>query len=121
MSGGILNAEAFVDIEGFDIGLDEIIMDIDAHEVKAVAATVRDKAQATSAFIDRSGKLRDSITMRKSKFEDGGYIVVAKDPKAHLIEWGHVKILWGKITGERVPAKSFMRKALEETVSELGG
>jgi len=116
----MLNAEVIVNIEGFDTEVDEIINNIDSKDILPIATSVRDKARNTSAFIDRKGKLRKSIGMRKSKFEDGGYIVFAKDPKAHLVEYGHVKFIAGKPTGERVPAHSFLRKALEETIGEIG-
>jgi len=93
--------------------------------LRDIAITVRDDAQKTAAFIDRTGNLRKSIGMRKSKFERGGYIVKATGRNrisgatrargfhAHLVEFGHVKVLWGRRTGERVPPHPFMRPALE--------
>lgn len=94
--------------------------------LKDIAVHVRDEAKRTSAFADKTGNLRKSIGMRKSKFIDGGYIVKASGRNrlegaegargfhAWLVEFGHVKVLWGKRTGGRVPPRPFMRPALEK-------
>ena len=92
-----------------------------------VAKQVFQEAKRTSAFVDRTGNLRKSIRKRKSKFPDGGYIVIAtgrnrgreKGFHAHLVEFGHVKVLWGRRTNERVPPYPFMRPALEKARSYL--
>lgn len=70
-----------------------------------VAQEVLTKAKNTTDFKDNTGNLRQSIKMFKSKFEKGGYVVMADAPHAHLIEFGH---------GGRSPAgpKPFMRNAL---------
>ena len=92
--------------------------------LKSVATEVRDNAKATADFIDRTGNLRRSIGMRKSKYVNGGYIVKAsgrnrmegaegaKGFHAWLVEFGHIKVLWGKRTGGRVGPRPFMRNAL---------
>lgn len=93
--------------------------EIDAF-IKDVAGRVRDSAKQTAAFIDKTGNLRRSIGMRKSKFIDGGYIVKAtgrnrsddKGYHAGLVEFGHAKVLWGRRTNGRVPPHPFMRPAL---------
>ncbi|MBM9615306.1 hypothetical protein JWJ90_13560 [Desulfobulbus rhabdoformis] len=90
-----------------------------------VADVIRDDAKATSAFIDRTHNLRKSIGKRRSKFINGGYIVKATGRNrgtgatrargfhAFLVEFGHVKVLWGKRTSEHVPPHPFMRPAVE--------
>jgi hypothetical protein len=97
--------------------------------LKDVAKFVRDEAKRTSAFADKTGNLRKSIGMRKSKFVDGGYIVKASGRNrtegadgargfhAYLVEFGHVKVLWGKRTGGRVKPYPFMRPALDRGIS----
>ena len=99
------------DIEGLDAQFEEVVQAIEAN-LEEVAATVRDAAKTTSAFTDRSGALRRSIGMRKSRKTQGAYTVYATAPHASLIEYGHVKILWGHPTGGRVAARPFMRQAL---------
>ena len=54
-----------------------------------VAAKVFNRAKTTSDFADQTGNLRKSIKMHDSKYEQGGHIVVATAPHAHLIEYGH--------------------------------
>lgn len=70
-----------------------------------VAQEVFAKVKNTNEFKDKTGNLRRSIKMFKSKFENGGYVIMADAPHAHLIEFGH---------GGRSPAgpKPFMRNAL---------
>lgn len=97
--------------------------------LKDVAKFVRDEAKRTSAFVDKTGNLRKSIGMRRSKFIDGGYIVKASGRNrmegadgargfhAYLVEFGHVKVLWGKRTGGRVKPRPFMRPALDKGMS----
>lgn len=99
--------------------------------LRKIATFVRDDAKTSAktiekGFDDLTGNLRRSIGMRKSKFIRGGYIVKAsgrnraegatgaKGFHAHLIEFGHVKVLWGKRTSERVRPHPFMRPALEK-------
>jgi len=87
-----------------------------------IASYIRDDAKTASSFIDRTGNLRKSIRKRKSKFIRGGYVVSAtgknnsedKGYHAHLVEFGHEKVLWGKRTNERVPPHPFMRPAKDK-------
>lgn len=122
-----LNITSKVSISDLDAGLDaqlaEVMDAVDAN-LEEVAKVVRDDAKHTAGFIDKTGNLRKSIGMRKSKFPEGGYIVKAsgrnrdtdsegaKGFHAHLVEFGHVMVAWGKRTGKRVPAHPFMRPAL---------
>ena len=110
-------------IEGFDGQLAEIIRAVDAN-LNEVADIVHREAKASAGFADKTGNLRASIRKRKSKFENGGYIVQAsgkgkdKGYHAHLVEFGHVQIPPGNLPGRRVPAHPFMRPALEVGLSK---
>jgi HK97 gp10 family phage protein len=56
---------------------------------RETAEKVGARAKASTEFSDKTGKLRSSIKVFKSKFPDGGYIVHASSPHAHLVEYGH--------------------------------
>jgi len=86
--------------------------------VEKIATFIRDDAKATTAFTDKTGKLRKSIRIRKSKFEDGGYIVQSKAPHAHLVELGHDLIKNGKKIG-RVKEHPFLRPAKEKAIKQV--
>lgn len=65
---------------------------------------------AKSSVNSVTGNLKRSIKARKSKFEDGGYIVIARAPHAHLVEYGH--------GGPRpAPAHPFLRPALDKNIN----
>ena len=100
------------DLEGWDAQLDEVMEAIDAN-LNEVAKVVLTAAKTTSAFSDKTGLLRSKISKKKSKFENGGYIIEAKAPHAHLVEYGHMLVFFGRVTGKRVPAHPFMRPAKE--------
>ena len=102
-------------IEGLDLQFADVMKAIDQN-LEETADIVEREAQTTAAFQDKTGKLRKAIKKKKSKFADGGWIVVARAPHAHLVEYGHVKILWGRPTAERVPPHPFLRPALEKGV-----
>jgi HK97 gp10 family phage protein len=56
-----------------------------------------------------TGALRKSIKAKKSKFEDGGAIVIATAPHAKLVEFGH--------GGQNpAPPHPFLRKALDKNI-----
>jgi len=98
-----------------DINLAELENWVDAN-CETVAHEVAADAEHSAAFADQSGMLRDSIVARKSKFKDGGWIVLSDVPHAHLVEFGHVKVLWGRRTNEKVPPHPFMRPALDRAI-----
>lgn len=102
-------------LDGFQDALEEIRRVVDQN-LDQVARLVETEAKASAAFADKTGKLRRSIRKRKSRFEDGGYIVAARAPHAHLIEFGHVMIAWGRPTGRRVPPHPFLRPAVERGI-----
>ena len=87
-----------------------------------VAAQVYEKAKATTAFRDKTGKLRRSIWIYRSKYENGGYVIYVKAPHSHLVEFGHAVVTKdGKVLEHRVPGKFFLRKArtsVRRTVDE---
>lgn len=97
----------------------------------AVAAQVYEKAKASTAFRDKTGKLRRSIWIYRSKYENGGYVVYVKAPHSHLVEFGHKQIAKDKVTRlmvtkdgevlEHVPGTHFLHKArnaVRRTVDE---
>jgi len=108
-------------MDGFDAQLSEVLEAIDQN-LNEVANFVLAEAKASTGFSDKTGNLRASIKKRKSRFEDGGYIVFARGAKdakgyhAHNVEFGHVMIAWGKVTGKRVPAHPFLRPAKEKGI-----
>jgi len=111
-------------MDALDIQIKELNAAIDANLLK-VANYARDEAKFRHDYVNRTGNLEVSTRRRKSKFEYGGYIVIAsgshrsktlKGFHAHLVEFGHVKFLWGKPTNERVEPKPFMRPAKEKSV-----
>lgn len=111
-------------IKGVEETLAEIAKAIDSN-LEDTALYVLNEAQTTTDFIDRTGNLRRSIRMKKSKFLNGGYIVIASGRHgsksrrgfhAHLVEFGHVEVLWGRPTGRRVAPKPFLRPALEKGI-----
>jgi len=117
-----ISAKTRVNLDGFDIAFDQIRKVIDKN-CEEVANLVLNEAKTTAAFIDRSGTLRRSIKMYKASALGNGYIIEARGKKgdgswyqAASIEYGHVKMLWGHPTGERVSARPFMRPAAEKGI-----
>ena len=107
-------------IEGLDAQYEEVVQAIEEN-LDEVATFVESEAQNASVFKDKNGDLRRSIRKRKSKFKNGGFIIIAggsKAPHAHLVEYGHVMLnKFGEPTKlGRVPAKSFMRTAAEKGI-----
>ena len=58
-----------------------------------------------------TGNLKKSIRKKKSRINRGEVIAGAMAPHAHLLEYGHLKVLWGNRTGEHVPGTHFVGKA----------
>ena len=100
-----INAKHFLDqLEDY---LDE--------NAKKIATDIRIDAKATADFIDRTGKLRRSIKVKKSKFDDGGYIVKAGG-KGAMQAW---LIEHGRSPGDGYPgskAKPFLKPALDRNI-----
>lgn len=98
-----------------DIPIEEIRAGVRAEidsDLGGIAAQVFEKAKASTAFRDKTGRLRQSIWIYRSKYEDGGYVIYVKAPHSHLVEFGHAVVTKdGKVLEHRVPGKHFLRKA----------
>jgi len=111
-------------IEGLDAQLEDVIAAIDDN-LNVVATAVYTAAKTTTLFKDKTGHLRISIRKRKSRYENGGYIIMAsggtrvEGNHAYLVEYGHVMLnKFGSQTKlDRVPAHPFLRKATEYGIS----
>ena len=114
---------AFEEGDGFGPQVQKV-MDAINNDLHDVAKRVHKEAKTTAAFVDKTGRLRRSIRLKKSKFPDGGYIVVAtgknKDGSgnhARLVEYGHLEYVNGVATGRRVAPRPFLRTALENGIN----
>ena len=112
----------------------DVVVDIPIEDIRAgvraeidsdlggIAAQVFEKAKSSMAFRDKTGRLRQSIWIYRSKYKDGGYVVYVKAPHSHLVEFGHAVVTKdGKVLEHRVPGKFFLRKArnaVRRTVDE---
>lgn len=93
---------------------------------KKIATDARGKIHS------ETGNLRKGVRAKKSRYEDGGWIVRSVAPHSMLVEYGGVnirrpltkKVMKGKdgtFYGKAVapmPAKPFLRPALEENINE---
>ena len=113
---------AFEESEGFGPQINEVIRAVEAN-LAVTAEIVYQDAKKTLAFKDKTGNLRKSIRLKKSKFKDGGFIVEArgknKDKGYHawLVEYGHLEYAFSYATGRRVPPHPYMRPASEKGVT----
>jgi hypothetical protein len=121
----MIKVKVSTNLDVFDAAIGEI-MDAVSQNLEEVAETVYQSAKTTVAFRDKSGRLRRSIALKKSKYEDG-YIVQARGTNkegggyhAHLIEYGHGLIAWGHPSKKTkfVAARPFMRPAKEEGIKK---
>ena len=107
-------------LEGFnEVTITRMLLpDIDT-ELEAVAGEVAEEARASTLFKDSKktkNKLRRSISVRKSKYEFGGWLVMARAPHAHLIEFGHLMVSHnGKVLGH-VAARPFLHTARDRVM-----
>ena len=88
-------------------------------EDKALQAAVQpifNEAKQTTAFIDRSENLRDSLKIskpksaRRYKYKYKYIQVLTKSPHAHLVEFGH--------SGDYAPPHPFLAPAFEHHEAE---
>lgn len=92
--------------------------------VPEIAAAVRDEAKASTEFKDKTGKLRKSIkdrhiTAEKATSSNDEWIVQARAPHAHLVEFGHAQVTKeGKTTGF-TPGHPFLEPSLEKVMSHI--
>jgi len=106
----------------------------------ALASEIKARAKGSTAFRDykntereniysrkhhKSGTmLRQSIKHKRSKFPDGGAIVYASAPHAHLVEFGHALVegrkfmpTYGQVIG-RVREHSYLRSEREAVMGQ---
>ncbi|WP_417292319.1 HK97 gp10 family phage protein [Desulfovibrio porci] len=110
-------------LEGFDD--DELTTFVRAHvepELEDIANRIAVEAIASTEFEDSpktKNKLRKSIRAKASRFKDGGWIVLARAPHAHLVEYGHAMVTHDGRTVGHVTAHPFMRKARNKVLLEV--
>ncbi len=102
-----------VALADLDAALDEILVAVDA-DLSGIADYVEAEAKTTARFADKTGNLRKTIKKRKSKFPEGGYVVVATAPHAHLVEFGHAMWVKGVYVKDHVKPRKFLRTAKEK-------
>ena len=101
------------------------------HLVKAVRAQGRVVAKAAAKKAPKPGYPGDkpdktplNKTIRTVVRRYGNVVMSITGPArpdgahGHLVEFGHMKVLWGRRTGEVVEGKEFMRPAADETQPE---
>lgn len=110
----MMKSQVRVDLTDFDAALDDINHAINVN-TEEIADTVLEHARNSTEFEDKTGTLRRSIKKRESKYWDGGFIVFASAPHAHLVEFPHDIIRNGKIIGQ-VEGKFFLSKAKEQGI-----
>ena len=107
--------------------------------LKNIAEEIADKARSSDAFSDSDKSvdvkrnlegwpdewyqhkhLRQSIDVEPSKFKEGGWLVRAKRPHAHLVEYGHYMVTSDGRTVGFVPPHAFLRPAKDEVMARLG-
>ena len=99
------DVEVKIDTSQFEKELSDYLIE----NAEIIARQIAADAKATTAFKDDTGELRKSIKARKSKFEDGGWIVKAGSKKAYhawLVEHG----------SQKMSAKPYLRPALEKNI-----
>jgi len=87
-----------------------------AGDSKEAAEYVAKVARQTRLFKDRSGTARGSIRVAKSKFKNGGYIVLAGGKGLWGDAWYVPKIELGH---KGVPARPFMRRAKKQSMRKI--
>ncbi len=84
-----------------------------------IAERVAAAARNSAAFADKTGKLRQSIKALPSRYEGGGWIVVASAPHAHLIEFGHAMVGKDGTVQGHAPAHPFLRPARDRIARDV--
>ena len=100
-----------IDTRAFELELGKFIFE----NALAIAEQISADAKATTLFKDKTGTLRKKIRVRKSKYDGGGYIVVASAPHAHLVEYGHALVRNVKTIG-RIAPRPFLRSAKDKNI-----
>lgn len=130
------------DYQGVKNWLDPLVDEV----LKNIAEEIADKARSSDAFQDSEKStdvrrnlsgwpdewyphkhLRASIDVEPSHFKEGGWLVRAKRPHAHLVEYGHWMIhadgtpaLDESGRPKFVPPHAFLRPAKDEVMARLG-
>jgi hypothetical protein len=102
----MVEVKVSLDTSKFELELAKFINDNAESIAKDIAADARASVNVVT------GNLRKSIKAKKSKFEDGGWIIQATAPHASLLEFG-----WK--TSKKGPsetAKPFLRPALDRNI-----
>ena len=102
-----------VALADLNASLQEVLKAVDS-DLSGIADYVAAEAKTTAQFADKTGNLRKTIEKRKSKFPEGGYIVVAMAPHAHLVEFGHASWVNGTYVKAHVKPRKFLRIAKEK-------
>lgn len=111
--GGLIQASVQVEFPA-DIDLSEIQKAIN-DGLEGIAVEVEAEAKNTSSFADKTGLLRSKIKKRKSPDGDG-FIVEARAPHAHLVEFGHAQVTRDGRTVGFTKKHSFLRTAKEKVL-----
>jgi len=112
-------------MEQFGIYLDEIGEKCAAFAVKEIKKNAKkfeksgQSANMKPKWWNNTGNLKNRIRKKKGYFNERQFIAGASAPHAHLLEYGHAKWLWGKETGQHVPASPFVRPAEAALMAEL--
>lgn len=94
-------AEVKIDTKDFELELARHINENAEQIAKQIAVDAKSKINNVTGTLGRS------VKARKSKFDDGGWIVMATAPHAHLIEFGR----------RGAPAYPFLRPALDQNIT----
>ena len=89
----------------------EIEQKIAEHIEENASRIAKDIARDAKAAVNvKTGTLRGRIGARRSKFEDGGWIVISRAPHSWLVEHGH--------GGPKpAPPHPFLRPALDKNIT----
>jgi hypothetical protein len=101
------------DIEPFNAELEEFIL----AKAEIIAKQIARDAKSSTAFKDKTGRLRKSIRAKKSKFDDGGWIARAGGKNAMqswLVEHGHGPGKLGR--GTTAPPKAYLEPARVQNI-----
>lgn len=119
MSGVVLKCSARVELDGFDDFLADLQNRLDSG-LEEVADEVVEEAKRSTAFRDRTGKLRNTI--RKYHDSLGVWYVraggTAKVKHAHLVEFSHAIVTRDGRTLGQVMGHPFLRPAAEKVVGQ---
>lgn len=88
----------------------EVLDYVEAHLLE-LAEEIMAEAKAEHFPKSETGNLVKSIRVKKSRYENGGYIVQATAPHAFNVEYGHAMVTHDGIVIGHVAAHPFLRGA----------